>query len=69
VAKRAAALALVTGVGFAGTEAQRLAFLNGPATTTGVNAVDLWIGGLAEEQMPFGGLLGSTFNFVFETQM
>src|SRR6185369_10617702 len=25
--------------------------------------------GLAEEQMPFGGLLGSTFNFVFETQL
>ena len=31
--------------------------------------MDLWIGGLAEKQMPFGGLLGSTFNFVFETQM
>ncbi|MFM9883872.1 MAG: peroxidase family protein [Burkholderiales bacterium] len=27
------------------------------------------MGGLAEKQMPFGGLLGSTFNFVFETQM
>ncbi|MDM0018336.1 peroxidase family protein [Variovorax saccharolyticus] len=38
-------------------------------TTTGVDAIDLWIGGLAEEQMPFGGLLGSTFNFVFETQL
>ncbi len=38
-------------------------------TITGVDAIDLWIGGLAEEQMPFGGLLGSTFNFVFETQM
>ena len=38
-------------------------------TTTGLDAVDLWIGGLAEKQMPFGGLLGSTFNFVFETQM
>ena len=38
-------------------------------TTTGVDAIDLWIGGLAEKQMPFGGLLGSTFNFVFETQM
>ena len=33
------------------------------------NAIDLWIGGLAEKQMPFGGLLGSTFNFVFENQM
>ena len=38
-------------------------------TTTGVDDIDLWIGGLAEKQMPFGGLLGSTFNFVFETQM
>ena len=38
-------------------------------TTTGVDAIDFWIGGLAEEQMPFGGLLGSTFNFVFETQL
>ena len=38
-------------------------------TLGGLNAVDLWIGGLAEKQMPFGGLLGSTFNFVFETQM
>ena len=36
---------------------------------TGLDTVDLWIGGLAEKQMPFGGLLGSTFNFVFETQM
>ena len=38
-------------------------------TNTGLGNVDLWIGGLAEKQMPFGGLLGSTFNFVFETQM
>jgi Ca2+-binding RTX toxin-like protein len=36
---------------------------------TGVEAVDLWVGGLAEKQAPFGGLLGSTFNFVFETQL
>ncbi|TWC42821.1 Ca2+-binding RTX toxin-like protein, partial [Pseudomonas sp. SJZ079] len=38
-------------------------------TTTGLDAIDFWIGGLAEEKMPFGGLLGSTFNFVFETQL
>ena len=38
-------------------------------TTTGLDQVDFWIGGLAEKQMPFGGLLGSTFNFVFETQL
>ena len=35
----------------------------------GLNNVDLWIGGLAEKIMPFGGMLGSTFNFVFEVQM
>ncbi|MHB2165897.1 peroxidase family protein [Alsobacter sp. R-9] len=36
---------------------------------TGLDRVDLWIGGLAEKQNLFGGLLGSTFNFIFETQM
>jgi Ca2+-binding RTX toxin-like protein len=36
---------------------------------TGLDNVDLWIGGLAEKQTLFGGLLGSTFNFIFETQM
>jgi Ca2+-binding RTX toxin-like protein len=68
LAKRAAAIDLVFGGGAVSDE-ERLAFLNGPAATTGVDAIDLWIGGLAEKQMPFGGLLGSTFNFVFETQM
>ena len=38
-------------------------------TTTGVDNIDLWIGGLAEEKMPFGGMLGSTFNFIFENQL
>src|SRR4029079_10476268 len=38
-------------------------------TLGGLNNVDLWIGGPAEAIMPVGGLLGSTFNFVFETQM
>ena len=38
-------------------------------TVTGVDDIDFWIGGLAEEQMPFGGMLGSTFNFVFENQL
>ena len=36
---------------------------------TGLDNVDLWIGGLAEKQNLFGGLLGSTFNFIFEKQM
>ncbi|MCW2960378.1 MAG: heme peroxidase [Thermoleophilia bacterium] len=39
------------------------------ATKTGVDGIDLWIGGLAESQNLFGGLLGSTFNYVFEQQM
>ena len=38
-------------------------------TTTGLGNVDLWIGGLAEAIEPFGGMLGSTFAFVFENQM
>ena len=52
----------------------RLAFLNSTGgwttpTNTGLNSIDLWIGGLAEKKMPFGGMLGSTFNAVFEPQM
>ena len=39
------------------------------ASLGGLEDVDLWIGGLAEQTMPFGGMLGSTFNFVFEVQM
>jgi Ca2+-binding RTX toxin-like protein len=74
--KRAAATLLV--LGGDGEPADRLDFLNsagawasGPdgVTTTGLDSVDLWIGGLAEKTMPFGGMLGSTFNFVFETQL
>jgi Ca2+-binding RTX toxin-like protein len=77
VDKRAAATAIVLGGG-AVSDAERLAFLNstgawasGPngVTITGLDTVDFWIGGLAEKIMPFGGMLGSTFNFVFETQM
>ncbi|MBZ9793818.1 heme peroxidase, partial [Rhizobium sp. 3T7] len=75
-AKRAAAMALV--LGGDGAPADRLDFLNGTGawasgangvTITGVDAIDLWIGGLAEEKMPFGGMLGSTFNFIFENQL
>ena len=35
----------------------------------GLENVDLWIGGLAEKNLPFGGMLGSTFKVVFEVQM
>ncbi|HET7822230.1 MAG TPA: peroxidase family protein, partial [Ornithinibacter sp.] len=38
-------------------------------TTTGVDNIDLWVGGLAERTNLFGGLLGSTFNYVFENQL
>jgi len=32
-------------------------------TTTGVDDVDMWVGGLAEVTNLNGGLLGSTFNY------
>lgn len=38
-------------------------------TVTGLEDVDLWIGGLAERLQPFGAMLGSTFEFVFATQL
>jgi Ca2+-binding RTX toxin-like protein len=41
----------------------------GGVTITGLDDVDLWMGGLAEATPVFGGMLGTTFNFVFETQM
>ncbi|BEL11681.1 hypothetical protein Q0Z83_098720 [Actinoplanes sichuanensis] len=48
-------------------------FLNATGTWTtansGLDDIDLWIGGLAETTEPFGGLLGSTFDYVFETQL
>ncbi|WP_139743900.1 peroxidase family protein [Aeromonas media] len=69
--KRAAATLLV--FGGTGAPTDRDEFLNGTGVYAvdlgGLNAVDLWIGGLAEEKMPFGGMLGSTFNYIFETQL
>ena len=35
-------------------------------TTTGLDLVDAWVGGLAEVTDLFGGLLGTTMNYVFE---
>ena len=77
--RRDAALTIITGTSFGGmaVPADRLAFLNaegvyagdGPGGLGGLNDVDFWIGGLAEATMPFGGMLGSTFNFVFEVQL
>ncbi|WP_161498978.1 peroxidase family protein [Cryobacterium aureum] len=42
---------------------------SGTHSITGLDDVDLWVGGLAEMTTPFGGLLGTTFNYVFENQM
>ncbi|TFB71019.1 heme peroxidase [Cryobacterium sp. Hz9] len=42
---------------------------SGTHSITGLDDVDLWVGGLAEITTPFGGLLGTTFNYVFENQM
>ncbi|WP_434684985.1 peroxidase family protein [Pseudanabaena minima] len=75
--KRAAAEELVFGVdanGVPSTIADRLDFLNATGAYAGgdlggLNTVDFWIGGLAEAHPEFGGMLGSTFNFVFESQM
>jgi Ca2+-binding RTX toxin-like protein len=36
---------------------------------TGVDDIDLWVGGLAENTNLFGGLLGPSFNYVFEKQL
>ncbi|MCP9908017.1 VCBS domain-containing protein, partial [Cyanobium sp. BA5m-21] len=75
-AKRDAAWDLVMGKpGDAAFNADRLAFLNargayaGDPNLGGLNEVDFWVGGLLEKTMPFGGMLGTTFNFVFEVQM
>jgi hypothetical protein len=69
--KRDAAALLV--VGGAGAPADRLDYLNSTGAwanrETGLNMVDFWIGGLAEKKMPFGGMLGTTFTFIFEYQM
>ncbi|MET0436527.1 MAG: peroxidase family protein, partial [Devosia sp.] len=55
-------------------DTDRLNFLNAEGTYAGgalggLNDVDFWIGGLAEKKMSFGGMLGSTFAFVFQMTM
>ncbi len=59
---------------FTADENDRWNFLEGKTgdiqvTLGGLNNVDLWIGGLAEAKNEFGGMLGTTFNYVFEAQM
>jgi len=79
VDKRAAARAIVSADALAGDVApgDAAAFMNstdawvndGTQSITGLDEVDLWVGGLAEQTVVFGGLLGSTFNYVFENQL
>jgi Ca2+-binding RTX toxin-like protein len=57
--RRAAAEALINNANF----------MFADASVSGLDDVDLWVGGLAEKQSPFGGLLGPTFNYVFEIQL
>jgi Ca2+-binding RTX toxin-like protein/methionine-rich copper-binding protein CopC len=71
---RAAADLLVNGG--PGAPDDRVAFMESTGawhvdngTNTGLEDVDFWVGGLAEALEPFGGMLGSTFNFVFEKQI
>ncbi len=79
--KRGAAMAIVLGTDQELSDgriivapADRLDFLNARGVHAtpalgGMNNIDFWIGGLAEELNEFGGMLGSTFNLVFEFQM
>jgi Ca2+-binding RTX toxin-like protein len=72
--KRAAAKAIVDpGSGATPPTADMIDFMNSSGVwanqETGLNKVDLWVGGLAEKTNLFGGLLGSTFNYVFENQL
>jgi len=45
------------------------AFMFAPGAQTGVEKIDLWIGGLAEKIAPFGSMLGTTFNHIFENTL
>ena len=73
VDKRAAVNFLLFGDGNNPAPADAQEFFNSAGAwatkETGLNMVEFWIGGLAERKNQFGGMLGSTFNFVFETQM
>jgi Ca2+-binding RTX toxin-like protein len=76
-AKRAAARAIVQPVAGDVAPVDSAAFMFGTGswasvagvTTTGLDDVDLWVGGLAEATNLNGGLLGSTFNYVFQTSL
>src|SRR4029077_413604 len=75
--KRAAARAIVDPLptDVPPADAADFMFSNGPdwggvdangLNKTGIDDIDLWVGGLGEVTNLFGGLLGSTFNYVFQ---
>ena len=70
-AKRRAAMSIVFNTSLDGPP-DALDFLRGTGAyadqETGINDVDLWIGGMAEQVNEFGGQLGETFNAVFNTR-
>jgi beta-lactam-binding protein with PASTA domain/Ca2+-binding RTX toxin-like protein len=69
-AKRAAAQSLMANNLFMFADTPAKAATAGCSDATcGLDNVDFWVGGLAERQAAFGGLLGSTFNYVFESQL
>src|SRR4051794_7217478 len=72
-AKRAAAKAIVDPANPADAplDAADFMFSTGDwaAKPTGLDDVDLWVGGLAELTNLNGGLLGSTFNYVFQNTL
>lgn len=74
--RRDAAMELVFGVDVDGdgtVAGDRQDFLNARGDYAnrrgGLDDIDLWVGGLAEKKMAFGGMLGSTFSFIFQLQM
>lgn len=72
--KRAAAQALLDENAAADNSNGAVDFINATGEFAGgklggLNDVDFWIGGLAEATQPFGSMLGSTFDYVFSTQM
>ena len=71
-ARRTAAAALISGAAAGNLDAQD--FLNATGiyaggSLGGLEDVDFWLGGLAEKLQPFGGMLGSSFAYVFGTQL
>ena len=73
LAHRRAAAELLVEWRYAAPPATGAAFLDGTGgwanRPSGLEQVDLWVGGLAESTRLFGGMLGSTFSYVFEQQM